>query len=264
MTQEEIENTIETEAAQHAELNELQNNTSLMQFWLYVKKVFAFVAFTMYSNWEKFKAEINELIDSTEMGNTNWYVQQMYEFQYGHELIIENNRLVYAVTDLDAQIIKRVALKEKTDLTLLFKLAKENNSGILEPLSFQELNAASNYINKKKIAGTKIECVSLPGDLLDIEATVTLSPNVFNADGTSILTGVNEVETVIQSHLKSFNFGGIFYNSELIDKVMDVTGIIDFDLTKTKLNGSPFSGSIEVPSGWVVLGNNLIITYVLL
>ncbi len=46
-TANEIEESIDTEAAAYSELNVLQGNSSMAAFWTYAKKIIVFVALTL-------------------------------------------------------------------------------------------------------------------------------------------------------------------------------------------------------------------------
>lgn len=262
-TAEEIEEIINTEAEKYEVLAVLQSNNSRVGFWVYVKKVVAFVALTLEKIFEKHKIEINEIIDKTEIGSIYWYLQRCYEYQHGDSLLIENNRPVYANINKEKQIIKRAALKEETRSSLLFKVAKEEN-GVLERLSNTELASLTTYMNRIKIAGTKLDIQSLTIDVLDIQAEVILDSLLFNTNGKLLSDEDTEpVFIAIENHLRVFDFGGTFYLSKLIDSVMNTEGVKDFFVSSATLNDVDFNRSIESSAGYIRLKENIAITYVL-
>ncbi len=259
----EIEQSIDDEATNFNQLDALQDNSSFVSFWNYAKKVVVFVAFTLEKFLDQHKVDVNNIIERTETGSIDWYLAVALEYQHGDNLIVENNRPVYSIIDENKRIIKRVAIKEDANAKMFFKVVKEENDEF-EKLNQIELSAFTAYINRRKITGTRIDVQSLDADLLDLAVSVTLSPILFDDMGK--LLSDNSIEPIleaIEAHLKVFDFGGIFYLSRLIDKVMNVEGVKDFFITASQLNGTAFSGSIESNAGHIKLGNNTQLNYVL-
>jgi len=262
-TAQEIEQSIDVESANHSQLNELQSNTSLMAFWSYAKKIIVFVALQLEILLDKHKEEVNAKIDKTETGSIDWYLALGYDYQHGDSLIIDDNRPVYSVIDETKRIVKRVAIKENNDASMDFKVVKEV-SGVLTKLDITELASFTAYLFRRKIAGTKITVQSLDADELSFTADVILDPILFDANGLLLSDGTEPVMVKVNEQIKNFDFGGTFYLSKLIDKVMDIEGVKDFFITSSALNTTVFTRKVESTAGYIKLDiPNTTINYVL-
>ncbi len=263
-TSQEIEQSIDTEAANYSELNALQQNNSMADFWSCAKKIVVFVALTLEKLFDQHKADVNGIIEKTETGSIDWYLSICYDYQHGDSLIIDNNRPVYSTVNENKQIIKRAAIKENNDATLVFKVVKETN-GEIGKLDNSELLAFTTYLNRRKIAGTKINVQSLDADILKLQIEILLDPILFNSAGK--LLSDDSIEPVlnnINKHLKVFDFGGMFYLSKLIDSVMNIKGVKDFFITSAELNDNIFTRNIDSNAGYIKLDIiNTQINYVL-
>lgn len=259
-TSEEIETLIDDKASTYPQLSELQSNSSQVQFWNYAKKVFVFIALNLEQLFDQHKADINATIEKTETGSIEWYIANSLAFQYGDILIIDNNRPVYSENIEANKIIKRVAIKEDADAILTIKVVKGDDE--LEKLTIPELASFEAYVNRVKIAGTKIIVQSLDADELILNAEVILDPLIFNETGSLIFDNSFPVEEAINAQLKEFDFGGTFLLSRLIDKVMDVPGVVDFFINDAQLNNIAFNRSIESTAGYIKLNSSTQLSYV--
>ncbi len=259
----EIEQSIDIEATAYSEVDVLQNNSSIAAFWTFVRKTIVIVALTLEKFFDQHKEDVNAIIEKTETGSVDWYLSICYAYQHGDGLIIDNNRPLYSLIDESKQIIKRTAIKEDTNATMFFKIVKEV-SGELTKLDITELAAFTTYLNRRKIAGTKINVQSLDADLLDLQIEVLLDPLLFDNTGILLSDGSTEpVLDAINQHLKVFDFGGTFYLSKLIDSVMNTEGVKDFYITSSKLNSTSFTQKVESNAGYIKLDPNTQINYVL-
>jgi hypothetical protein len=267
MTAQEYEEMMNVEASSYQELDELQNNSSQVAFWIYVKKIVAFLAAYIDLLLQRHKQEVIQLIDTTETGHIDWYIKMIREFQYGDQLVIINNVPTYSVINESNQIIARVAYNEVdlgTGFQLQFKVVKED-SGDFVPLELEELSALSVYVNRRKIPGTWIEILSLPADIFKIECEVYLDPLVFNADGSLIASPTTFPFIDGMNHFfKTIDFGGRVYNSEMIEQIVKIEGIVDFYINVTSVGAFNYIRSFQTESGYVFFDvENSDITYVL-
>jgi hypothetical protein len=263
-TSEEIEQIIEDEANSYVELVELQQNTSMMAFWTYAKKVIVFVVLVLEKIFDKHKEDVSAIIDKTETGSIDWYLSVTREYQHGDSLIIDNNRPVYSIIDEAKQIIKRVAIKEDANASMYFRLVKQVNGEFVK-LTAIELSGATSYLHRKKIAGTKIIVESVDADLLDLAANLIVDGSIIDVNGALLSDNtVFPVIDAINNHLINFDAtASKFYLSSLIDSVMNVEGVIDFHITETKLNSITFTRNVESAAGYIKLDSNTVISYVL-
>jgi hypothetical protein len=252
-TLQEIEQSIDNELAIHTELNELQTNSSLVQFWSFLKKAVALLALNIEIMLDKHKDEVQTIISSTETGSIDWYVSICLEYQHGDSLIIDNNRPVYSVIYPSKRIVKRVAIKEHPDAHLEIKAVKELNGNYVK-LDITELASFTAYIYRRKIAGTLIQVYSLDADALVIDFTSKLDSTLFDSSGKLISdSNIEPVIDAINNYTKNFDFGGVFYLSKLIDKVMSIEGVIDFYINQATLNGTIINHKVESPAGYIDL-----------
>ncbi len=262
-TAQEVEQSMDTEAVNYNELDVLQTYSSMAAFWTYAKKVIVFVVHTLEKFFDQHKIDVNAIIEKTETGSIDWYLSLCYAYQHGDSLIIDNNRPVYSILDESKQIIKRAAIKEDANATRFFKIVKEV-SGELTKLDINELTAFTTYLNRGKIAGTKIDAQSLDADLLDLQVEVLLDSILFDNTGKLLSDGSTEpVLNAINEHLKVFDFGGTFYLFKLIDSVMNIEGVKDFFISSAGLNGNSFTRKVDSNAGYIKLDTNTQINYVL-
>ncbi len=261
-TKQEIEQIIDDEVALYPQLNALQSNSSMVQFWKYCKKVVVFVVFSIETLFDKHKEELNKIIDNTETGSLHWYESIFKKYQHGDNLVIVNNRPVYSVINPALRIVERVALTENSNASITAKVVKEAG-GVWEPLNVTELAGLTAYIQRRKIAGTQINIVSLPADQLLLDCEIVVDPLLFDSSGLSLSDGSEAIKNKIEAHLRNFDFGSVFYLSRLIDEVMEIDGVVDFFINTTSLGGTTFNRAITSPAGHIQLDNNSTINYVL-
>ncbi len=260
----EILDEIQAEADLHTELDELESNTSLVAFWTFAKQVFALFILEIKKLFAKHKEEVEALIDTTEVGGIEWYLDTASQYQHGDSLVIQNNRLVYLEVDPDLQIVKRVSIKEDPDLVLQVRVVKEV-AGDLIPLDATEHSGFSAYMNRKKVPGTALDIQTLEADVLKLTATIELDPILYTDAGELISSpGTFPVEETISNYLKNFDFGGTFYISKLIDQVMEVEGVDAFYIASKTLNDISFTYKVDSNAGHIALDDTSILTYVLL
>ena len=260
---EEIEAEIQTAAGSHQELAALESNTSLVSVWGKMKKVFAFVIYNLELLFEQHKAEVIDLIDQTERGSLQWYVDQVKAFQSGDDLIVRDNKLVYETEDVSKRIVKQASVIEMPDGSLRVKAVKEaEEGGGYIPLAIgatedevDELGQLKAYLRKVKFAGTKIDVFSEMADGFEANIKIELNPLIFNDDG-SLIDPASEdpspVGTALDNFLHNLPFDGMLYLSELEDALQAVPGVIDIHITDAELNGISFNRKTRSEAGHIV------------
>ena len=262
---EEIEESIQTEAAKYPELDALTSNTSKVSFWRYTIKIVAFVAHMIELLFDKHKKEVNALIITTEIGTSDWYKYACLSYQHGDNLVLINNIPSYFEVIQEKQIIKKVAINEDENSTLVIKVAKEDN-GVFVRLIEEEKAGLLTYLSRVKIAGTPINLISADADMIKITATIKVSNLVFNDEG-KLLGDTNQspVLEAIKKYLKVVDFGATLYLSRVVDTVMSIDGVIDFVINDSAINEVIFSNSIKSNSGYFNLNEiDTILRYELL
>lgn len=212
------------EKSRRPELNGLDSSSNVAfykgSFW-----VVAFAIFLLESLFDELRIEINEIISKARIGTPDWYIGLALEFQLGYDLVITGDNIIqYAIVDQEAQIVSRAAFTEANgELTL--KLAK-GEIGALEALSAEELSQFANYIEKVKLAGTKVNTISLAADMLQIDVEIfydgIFSPAIMD----------QRVTDAITAYQLSFPFDGLIYRSQLINLLLDVEGVEDVVISR--------------------------------
>jgi len=111
------------------------------------------------------------------------------------------------------------------DMTL--KVAKNAASdttpgaAVYEPLTTAQLTAFKAYIDEMKFIGSAIECISLPGDLITIKATVYYNDDYINA--TQALSNIAEA---LSTYIKGLGYNATVYYQSLIDAIQDAEYIV--------------------------------------
>jgi hypothetical protein len=247
-----------TEKAKYRELDGLSSASATAIYRLFMW-VIAYAVYIHETFFDIHKGEVNALINSRRLGTPEWYISIAQEFQLGYNLeVFSDNTIGYGTIDEAAKIISRAAFKEDAG-TLTLKVAK-GEAGALEALTFEELLQFSNYIEKIKIAGTKVNNISLPGDILRINAEIYYSGIYSQA---VIEQRLNDT---IRNYELNFPFNGMLYKAEFVRILLGVEGIADvkiIDLTVVQgATTTVVDRQYETASGYFYYDNaNSTITY---
>ncbi|HTF18165.1 MAG TPA: hypothetical protein VK658_08845 [Chryseolinea sp.] len=200
---------------------------------------------------DRFESEVTELIRNNFIGTPEWYYNRALEFQLGYDLTLQGTRFSYPVNDPTSQIIKAVSVTENSGSTLFIKVAKENvSSGDLEALTAQEKTQFTKYITKIKLAGTKINIVSLASDQLIMSGTTVYYDSIYDP---SVVK--DAVELALRTYMKSLPFDGKVRLNDVIDTIQNVTGVNDVSVDnlciKTGFDIVPVGRIIELPAGYI-------------
>jgi hypothetical protein len=233
----EIHNEIDTayQAAYGLDGTQMSNASD----WKIFRGIFAQVLYVLYQFFALFKKEVTDIAAASEYGNPAWWHQTMLNFQEGYSLSVINGKVVYAVQDEAAKIIKRVAAPEVFDgqkTVVQLKLAKEV-SGVPVPLSGSQLLAAQLYANQKKPAGVDTQVISIAADLVKTIETIYY-------DGKLDLDSFQDSLVIARNnYLSSIVFDGQFNVNRYRDALEAVPGVIDVDLISVNIkpNGGAYS-----------------------
>lgn len=244
-----IMNSIFTDKNGRTELQTL-NSTSKAAIW----RNWVFVAANAQQNLEiiqdRFEAEVNEIIANNFIGTVQWYAERSKEFQLGYDLALNGTRFGYSVDDATSRIVKAVSVTEAADSTLFIKIAKENTNGDLIPLTGQEKTQFTKYITKIKLAGTKINVVSLAADQLIMSGCTVFYDSIYSP---SVIK--QAVEQALRTYCKSIPFDARIRLNDIIDVLQKVTGVNDVEVNDLAIKSGfdiiPVQRIIELPAGYV-------------
>lgn len=180
---------------------------------------------------DQHKKEIDKAISEQKSGTPNWYKNKSLSFQYGFDLLTDSDFFDNSSATQEeieaSKIVKYCSVKESIDSNrLIVKIASELNN-VLEPLTEQEMESFSAYIEEIKYAGVKINVVNNPADKLILDMIIFRDPLVINDTGYSILNGNKPVEERISLYMKELPFNGELVLNDLIGQLRAVPGVVN-------------------------------------
>lgn len=251
------------------ELNEL-NSTSTSAVYKIFIYVVAVVMATLDSIFDLHKSEVENIVDSKSPHRLKWYRNIAFEFQYGQNWNEELES--YENTGLTDEEIAAQKIINQSAVTEVYgrlrikviKLVEGTNT----VLTVDELEAFQTYMNRRKDAGVKISCESLPADDLKLVIDVWYDPLILKSDGSRVdETELTPVPDAIRSFLNALPFNGEYVNTRLEDKLKTIEGVKFpvIKLSQAKYGSKPFANIDEIyipDAGYLqILEANLTINY---
>ena len=205
---------------------------SVMNLLTYVMAV---LIYTYETVLDVFQVNIAKLITSRINGTAAWYVTMAKKFQYnaltgsgdtfhynGDTLMLE-----YDTVDDSHKIIKHVEWQEyQANDGIILKVCKDNtdatqiDGGMLYmPLTVLELNAFKRYIKAIKFIGSKIYCMSLPGDIITVKtngATIW-----YDSLYATEQLAIDSIKSALVEYAKSLDYNGYVYYQTIIDIIQN-------------------------------------------
>ncbi|MBN2814993.1 MAG: hypothetical protein JXQ80_13000 [Bacteroidales bacterium] len=197
-------------------------STSSTAEWRIWVEIFAYAIWLFEVVMDVFRADVENQLSKKQPGTREWYSEKALAFQNGHTLTVDEWGVVgYAVTDTEAQIVKRASISEAGG-TVTIKVAKINaETNELEPLNLTDgeyLNF-QRYMDAVKFAGTAVEYRSLPADVVEYDISVYYDP----------LYLPSEVEANVLAALAAFrtalSFDARLYKTDFVTAVQAVAGV---------------------------------------
>ena len=235
-----IQNEIITKKNTYSSLSELNStsNVSIWRLWTYI------VASAIYTHeilWDLYKKELQTISRRATVGTEQWFVGKALEFQYDsgtpQVLSVDDDYVIsYETEDESLRIITQAAVSTLSDNTIKIKLAKGDVSSLV-PLDSNELSAAHSYFSKLRLAGQKIDVISVLPDKLLVDVDIYY-------DGQYVESLVQEdIIEAIETHLVNLEFDGTVLTQKVIDVIQDVDGVVDVVLNQIsgRANSDSFS-----------------------
>lgn len=218
-TTQEINDSIiaEKESGNYPELDVL-DSTSKVAIWRLWVWIFSFASKAVLELFESFKTHTEDVFAKNQQGTILWWNMTIREWQFGDALEFIDGLFQYALIDELKQIVSQVAL-ETLDAVLVFKVAKDDGAGGLEPLTVPEADALQGYINQVKFPGTFTTVISIPAD--DLKLNYKIYYNAENVEATVITA----IEEAVDLYLSTVVFNGKFQHTELTDQLQAVEGV---------------------------------------
>jgi len=230
-----IRASIRTTRQSKPELVDLNGPESASDYALW-EDVIAYIIWLFEVLCDKFKAEVQTIVDSNVFGTLPWWQQKVLEFQYdavNAQVVQEINFVAkYPVIDPTLRIINRSSVRnviENDRLLVSIKVAKLV-SGSLVPLSDTEMAAFVDYTLKIGPPVRK-KIVSLFPDRLKLSATIYYSGQY----------GVNLVKSNVAAAIANYclfissgELAGEVKLSVLEDYIQAVPGVTDVVITEAR------------------------------
>lgn len=195
--------------------------------WKTFRGVFAQLAYVIYSFFDGYKKEITDLASSTEYGNESWWRSVILYFQTDTALSIVSGKAIYTNIDIAKQIIKRVAIVEYFNGSILIvqiKVAKET-AGLPVPISAPELVQLESYVKARKPSGIQTQVINVAADEVKVIETIYY-------DGKLDLDDLKDaVLAARNNYLANIVFDSQFNINKYRDTLEKVPGVTDTDIS---------------------------------
>ena len=218
-----------------------ENKMSMMNLLTYVMSVLIHTYETML---DVFEVNIAQSIKSRVNGTPPFYVRMAQLFQYNpvtgtgdtFGFNEETLMLQYDEVNESHRIVTMAAWQPcSTNDGIVLKVCKDNDSsemienGVLyQPLTDTEMTALKIYINQVKFIGSKIYCISLPGDIITIKCSDDAAI-YYNDDYITREQALLNIQVALSDFTKNFSYNGYLYYQSIIDKLQTVENIEDID-----------------------------------
>ena len=181
----------------------------------------AFLSWVIATAYDRFVAEVDAKAATAAPGTLQWLRKQLINlFQNGYELEFVNDAPGYSTIDPAARIVIQAAVTQNANGLVTVKVAKDDGSGGLTPLSPSELLAVDAFVGMIKDAGTVHTSLSLYADLLKLLGTIIYNP----------LLGLPAIQTAvtaaINAYLRNLPFNGKVNINSLMDAIQAVPGVV--------------------------------------
>lgn len=225
---------MDAEQAAQTDLSGLNStsNSAIYTLWKYIVATQMYLQETL---WDRFKADLETIVDRAPVGSDKWLQDRVLRFQYDAVTpqiveVLSDYSVDYPTIDTTKRIITRVATKTTASRTVTVKVAKE------EPpvaLSVGELASLQSYLSNTGNgtyagrgvgvgnAGVRYIASSLNSDKLYLKADIYYNGQYVNVISDTVIAAIN-------TFLSNINFtNGEFKLTLLTDAIQSVTGVTD-------------------------------------
>ena len=246
----EIQNNIFDEIRTNENLTTL-DSTSKVAIYRLIVFVVSYAIWTLELIFDTHKKQIDEAIYNQKSGTPRWYRSMSLAFQFGFALKIDDDVFDnenFTAEQIEAsKIIKYCSVKESLESSrLIVKVASESNDN-LSPLTLQQIQSFSAYMEEIKYAGIKLNIVNNPADKLDLNMVVYRDPLVIDTTGNNILTGRKTIELAIKKYIKNLPFDGELVLNDMIDYLRDVPGVINVHIVSANASFKDLVTNLYTP-----------------
>lgn len=180
--------------------------------------------------FDQHKIDIFTILRDNRAHTTGWYAARSKEFQFGRDLVNDND--FYDNSGLNDEqieklrVVKFAVANETNDSALMYLKIATESAGKKQPLNDVQLAAFTNYIGKIKDAGVRIKIVNEPADELRLKMDIYYNPLVLDISGKRV-DGVDDtpIQLAIKQYIGNLAFNGFYANQTLVDTIQQVDGV---------------------------------------
>lgn len=204
---------------------------SILGLMTYVVSV---VVYSYETILDTFEVALLGIMNQRMMGTANYYLRIAKLFQFNELLQIgdpmtfdeDTLQMKYDSVDDTHRIITHAAYQydDASDCDMILKVCKASGNGGEEgygaPLTDEELTAFKHYIDDMTFVGTKIKCISCPGDILYINSIVYYDDSYITAD-----QAASSVKEALVKYVENLDYNAYVYYQAIIDAIQAVENI---------------------------------------
>lgn len=222
------------------------DSPSATAIWRLIFYVLATVIFATEALFERLRSELVAIRDAAVPGTPSWYRAKALEWQEGYVLSVTDSVIAYSAVDPGAQLIKRAAVTEQPDGSILVKVAT-----LTAPLTALQVLSVRDYFNELHFAGTIFGVISLNPDALRVYGDVYFDPQVGAAETLA------NIEAAIATYLGELPFNSAIQVSRLTDSIQGAKGVEDYQGIALEVDSGigfvPVARMLVPLSGWFVV-----------
>lgn len=188
----------------------------------------AAVIYALESMFDAFRTDVEQRISNAVVASIPWYHKICLEFQYGDDLVYDENTCEYHYAEVDEakRVIKYASVRD--NVSGVYILVSADDNGTPKALSDDVLTVFKKYLNARKPAGVLADIHSYEPDYLRLSLKVQYDPMILNANGSLISNPeVYPVEQAVKAYVSGILYGGVFNKTKLVDAVQNATGVVD-------------------------------------
>ena len=218
-----------------ANLSAVLTSQSKTSVWRRMVFVVAKAVWSLQNMFDLFRSELETEMAKQKIHSKQWYRQKAIDFLFGFAVKAGTDEFdTEGATDEEieaAKVVKQAACIKMISSSgygiLRVKAATEDSNGNLQPLPVEQFEALKYYFMRYAVdAGTQLRVTTGNADDLLLKLDVYYDPLVISTTGARLDgTAETPVLDAINNYLKSLEFNGALYVSDLIAAIRQVDGV---------------------------------------
>ena len=219
--------------------------------------------------FDTFKADIEKTALNIRPANTRFYIIEALKFQLNDELVFIDGTFKFKDTTSTAasqsRVIKFASVSDINAVVTIKVATRTTPTSSLSPLLPEVKTSFENYINKIKVAGTKVIVISNDPDILKVAYTITFDPLVMKETGFLLEepgATITPVQEAINTYIEGLSGEQVFRVQDLTDAIQLARGvkIAIADVVAAKFGALIFSDILAVPTETYLPSSGYLIT----